>query len=390
MFTFAGGSGHFLPTLPIARAVQARGHAVAYACQQAMLDTVRASGMTAFAGGGATLADPSERRPLMPVDRAAEENVLRDGFAGQIARERSERLLSVASRWRPDVIVHDEVDFGAAVAAEYLGIVHAAVIVLAAGGLVRSDLVGEPLTALRAEYGLDADPSLEMLHRYLTLAPVPESFRDPRDPLPATAHHVRPAVPSPGHRVVGAGRPAITSGGPTVYFGLGTVFPQESGDLFARVLAGLRELPIEVVATTGGVVTPAELGEQPANVHLDQFLPLGSVLPRCDAVVSHAGSGTLIGALAYGLPSVLLPLGADQPLNADRCTDLGLGRTLDASCSTSEKIARTVRDVLRDPDHRAAATRIRNEIAALPRTDHAADLLERLATHRCPITSTGY
>jgi len=41
LFNFAGGHGHFLPTLPFARATAQRGHEVAYACQQAMVGTVR-------------------------------------------------------------------------------------------------------------------------------------------------------------------------------------------------------------------------------------------------------------------------------------------------------------------------------------------------------------
>src|SRR5450432_1338428 len=145
LFTFCGGSGHFLPTLPIARAVAARGHHVAYGCQEAMRGTVEAAGFPVFDTGGPTLLGPGERRPLLPVDRLAEEEVVRTGFAGRTARERTPRLLELATAWRPDVVVRDEIDFGAAVAAEVLDIPHAAVIVIAAGGLVRPDVVGESL-----------------------------------------------------------------------------------------------------------------------------------------------------------------------------------------------------------------------------------------------------
>jgi len=105
--------------------------------------------------------------------------VIREVFAGRTARERAARLLDVYDSWQPDVIVRDEVDFGAAVAADRLGIPHASIVVLAAGGLIRADLVAEPLDALRAEHGLRADPKLEMLHRHLTLVPVPPTFRTP-------------------------------------------------------------------------------------------------------------------------------------------------------------------------------------------------------------------
>ena len=65
-------------------------------------------------------------------------------------------------------------------------------------------------------------------------------------------------------------------------------------------------------------------------MQIERYLPHSAVLPRCDVVVSHGGSGTVIGALAAGLPSVVLPMGADQPLNAARCEALGVGVALDA------------------------------------------------------------
>ena len=116
---------------------------------------------------------------------------------------------------------------------------------------------------------------------------------------------------------------------PLVYFTLGTIFNLESGDLFERVLAGLSGLPVSVVVTVGREVDPKALGPQPGNVRVEQYVPQSLLLPRCDLVVSHAGSGSVVGALAHGLPMVLLPIGADQPLNAARCEALGVARVLD-------------------------------------------------------------
>jgi UDP:flavonoid glycosyltransferase YjiC (YdhE family) len=48
---------------------------------------------------------------------------------------------------------------------------------------------------------------------------------------------------------------------PCVYFTLGTVFHQESGDLLIRVPVGLCDLPLDVVVTVGREINPGELGE---------------------------------------------------------------------------------------------------------------------------------
>ena len=106
---------------------------------------------------------------------------------------------------------------------------------------------------------------------------------------------------------------ADLAGAPTVYFTLATIFNMESGDLITRVLAGPRELSINVVVTVGRHIDPAEFGPQPANVHIERYIPQSAVLPLSTVVVSHGGSGSVIGALAHGLPMVLIPMGADQP-----------------------------------------------------------------------------
>lgn len=385
LFTFTGGTGHFLPSLPIACALTARGHQVVFSAQEAMLTTVQNSGFEAIDSGGRTLADPSMRGPLLPVDRAREERGMREFFAGRVARERAKGLLAVADTWQPDIIVRDEVDFGAAVAAERLGIPHASIIVLAAGGMIRPDVVGEPLDALRAEYGLTADPRAEMLHRYLTLVPIPARFRTPSDPLPATAHHIRPAVVDSPPLAQAEGGTTLDwlrqrSGRPTVYFTLGTVFHQESGDLFTRVLIGLGNLDANIIATVGREIDPAELGPQPSNVRIERFISQELLLPHCNLAVSHAGSGSVIGALAFGAPLVLLPMGADQPLNADRCEELGVGCVLDPLTAEPHDVTKAATSVLNSPSYRVAAKLLQEEITRLPTSDHAATLIGGLRT----------
>jgi MGT family glycosyltransferase len=171
---------------------------------------------------------------------------------------------------------------------------------------------------------------------------------------------------------------AQLSGAPTVYFTLGTVFNVESGDLFERVLAGLRELPINLIATVGHEIDPQEFGPQPANIQIARYVPQSAVLPRCDMVVSHGGSGSVIGALAHGLPMLLIPMGADQPLNAARCVELGVARSLDAVKATPESVRAAVAAVLAEPAFRRNAQRFRDEIASLPEPAYAVGLLERL------------
>lgn len=151
------------------------------------------------------------------------------------------------------------------------------------------------------------------------------------------------------------------------------------------MLAGLRDLSINVIATVGREIDPAEFGPQPANIQIARYIPQSAVLPHCAAVVSHGGSGSVTGALAHGLPMVVIPMGADQPLNAARCHDLGVARVLDAVEATPGTVRDAVSTVLTDSAYRRAAERLRDEIASLP--EYAVMLLERLGAEKRPLLS---
>ncbi len=357
LFGFAGGSGHFNPLVPIAAAVADAGHTVAFAPSPSLVDRVRRAGFTAIPAGppyGRT-----EPGPLVAPDIAAEERGVREYFAGSLARHRGADLAPICAGWKPDVIVRDEMDFGPLLAGARAGIPCACVLVLATGVLSRPELVEPALDRL----GLTT-------RDHLVLSPFPPSFRDPAVPVPPDTHAIRWTDPA-------ADGPA--DDWPSVYVTLGTVFNLEAGDLFARLLAGLRELNVNVLLTVGPYVDPAAFGPQPPHVRIAQYVPQTLVIPSCDLVVSHGGSGSVFGALTHGKPMVLAPMGADQPHNAERVRALGAGEVLDVLTATPDEIAATARAVRESFTHRRAAERLRDEIAALPAPASAVPLLEALA-----------
>jgi len=85
-----------------------------------------------------------------------------------------------------------------------------------------------------------------------------------------------------------------------------------------------------------------------------------------------------MGTLAHGLPSVLFPMGADQPHNAQRCVDLGTALLLDPVSATPDEVRAAVSTVLAEPSYRLAAERVQAEINALPGPEQTIPLLERL------------
>ncbi|RJQ83502.1 glycosyltransferase [Amycolatopsis panacis] len=368
LFSFVGGRGHFDPMVPVAQALAARGHTVAVAGRDT--HAVEQAGFPAFPVG-ATGVPGTARLPMPPVDPERDDWEIQELFIRRATAERTPLLVDLIREWRPDVVVRDEVDFSAALAAEKLGLPCATVLVLAAGTLLRKEVLAEPLRAARTVQCLPDDPGLAALHRDLVLSPFPPSYRDPAAPLPPGTFTFRSGAPVPA-------RPQATR--PHVYFTLGTNFNLESGDLIERALAGLGSLHADVTATVGTQLDPAGFGPQPANVRVARFVPQAELLPRLDLVVSHGGSGGVLGTLAHGLPSLLLPMGADQPGNALRGRALGTARVLDPETATPTEIREAAEDLLTDPAWRAAVQRLRAEINALPGAEDTVPLLEALVT----------
>jgi UDP:flavonoid glycosyltransferase YjiC (YdhE family) len=75
---------------------------------------------------------------------------------------------------------------------------------------------------------------------------------------------------------------------------------------------------------------------------------------------------------------VLLPIGADQPLNAARCEALGVARVLDPFLATGTDVAAATAGVLAEASYRRNAERLRDEIDALPGPQQALRLVEEL------------
>lgn len=361
LVTFVGGLGHLAPLLPLARAVREAGHDVAIAGSGGLVPRIEEAGFTAFATSPRPHHDQTashrDRKPLEVMDARATELEFVDNFADRGARRMALAVPDVIRRFRPDLVLRDETDLGTTIAAELLDVPVATHLVLAAGLLVRPELVAPRLDAIRAEHGLPPDPELTRLTSGLTLSDAAPSFRSPESPLSLKPIH---------YRSVATSRENLRKGRPSIYVTLGTIFNSASGDLFDRLLTGLAEIGADVVATVGQGIDPTDLGPQPSHVRVERFLPQGDVLPGVDLVVSHGGSGSLMAALSHGLPSVLLPLGADQPHNAMRAEELGLAARLSALTATPEEVGARARAILTDGAMRARCADVADELRALP------------------------
>ncbi|GGM90841.1 glycosyltransferase [Dactylosporangium sucinum] len=156
------------------------------------------------------------------------------------------------------------------------------------------------------------------------------------------------------------------AGSPIVYLTFGTAFG--TAELIRAAAEGVDRLGLPVVVAAGRV-PPEELDDLPSRVTVLPWAPQDRLLARAALVVHHGGSGTTLGALAAGVPQLVLPQGADQFANAGAL--VAAGAALQLHDVTADAVAELAHR-LRAPEHRDAARALADEIARMPAPDHVA------------------
>ena len=286
-------------------------------------------------------------------------------FAEGHAPAKLSELIDAASSWRADVIVYESADLAAPIAAAALGLPSVNHAFGTMAPIRTLERAGEALAPVYRRAGLEPD-------RYggafngLYIDVVPPALDGDR-PLGESVR-LRP--------VLEAAEPPVWLDElprPLVYATLGTVFNTPAA--FRPLLDALGDADVGAVVTVGRDVDPAALGAVPAHVRVERFVPQAQVLPAVAAVISHGGSGTLLGALAAGVPLVLVPQGANQFENAHRCERIGVA----ASVTTGEPIGPALDAVLSNPGYAEAARGVRAEIEAMPTAEEVAQAVEEHA-----------
>lgn len=376
LFSCIPSEGHFSPLLPLARALAARGHELRFAVAPAWEQRVREEGFEALAAGisqeeGLARAEPERREIFALGAEGRRPQLFTLMFAKVHAPAKIDELLDVVRAFEPDAIVYDSSELAAPIAAAALGVPavnhsFGAMIPLA----VLERAAGE-LAPLWRRHGLEPDPYAGAFGElFVDLAP--ESFAWERPP--GRSVRMRPVPGASGSPPDWLDELET----PFVYATLGTVFNEPSR--FRPLLDGLDGVP--AVVTVGRDVDPAELAPVPPGIRLERFVPQAHLLPRSAAVVSHGGSGTTLGALAHGLPLVLLPHGADQFDNAVRCERVGAAVVLRPGEWDAAALRTAVRRALDDPALAAGARRVAAEIEAMATVEEAAAAVEELAAAR--------
>jgi hypothetical protein len=354
-------------------------------------------------------------------------------------------LIAAAQSWQPDAFISNTYELGGVIAAEILGLPYASLNISVRWSRTPLKLIiGKYMAALRRQFNLPPDPHMLAYGRYLELALMPPTWTIPQAlgnsgiarlmahqllhsqngqrGLAAkglimaglmafgrktglmtrpqdTEHYITP------YPVVAANQPRpdwlqAMPDQPLVYVSLGTVFSRLYPEVFDTMLAALRDEPVNVVMTLGADGDPARFGPQPANVRLERFVPQDQILPFASLALNHGGNGTVLGPLAQGIPLVLLPLSADQPIITQLALshsaavplpldvmklDSGSFPVVDPLKLTPAIVRAAVREGLDNAAYRQAAQTLGRQMRDLPGLNYAVSLLEEMVLLPAPV-----
>lgn len=365
--------------VPLAKACLAAGHDVLWVSNEPARPLVEAAdipfadaGLTAQGVHDAQQRNRSHVQQLAPQDRAA--FAFPHMFGAWAAPAMAADLLPLASAWRPDILVHEAAELASPLVGTVLGVPS---VTHSFGGAVPPDFIteaGERLAHLWSEHGQSVPPYSGCFQSgYLDICPpsvqpVDQSHIPVRQPLKPVSWTGPPPALLPPY--------LQPDDRPLVYVTLGTV--NNRAPALGTAIEILSALPVRVLAAIGPDGDPEAFGPQPPNVTIERWVPQSRVLERCDAVVSHAGSGTFLGSLAAGLPQLCLPQAADQFRNAAMGVRCGAALTLNPHEASGDDIATSVRRLLREASFRAAAGHVATEAASMPEPADVVEVLSAL------------
>lgn len=355
-------AGHFGPLAPVAHALEGAGHRVSIVTSPSLVPMVKAAGLDALALGRPWLeADAEEAFPDCSRQGIPLFSLVFEEAAAQILPA----MLAAAESDRPDLIVWTwPCELAGPVAADALGI--PCVAVDTSPSIPRklhavSNL--RALARLRHDAGLTPDIAQEWLEAVPHLSFYPPSL-DLAAPGPLTRRARYEVFDRFPGGVSDAVRALIDDPKPIVLATLGTIFNRRG--VMPELATALGHADWNVVLATGHVVKQMGLEDLASNVIATPWIPFSEILPHCSAVVHHGGTNTTLAVAAAGIPSVVVPLGADQFHNAVAVDGAGVGRVLLENSGRSAHIREATEDVLANPRYRQRADALREEMNAMP------------------------
>lgn len=416
-------AGHFFPTIPLAKSLQARGHDITYLSECNMKEVVEGEGIDyCRVGPGVWAGNIAEKFPKIRSlkGNARIHYILKDAYL-RLTPHYVRDAVPIIEEAKPDLLVFDPLSFPGPILAERMGIPWVTTSMflgmIPGNGSPPYSLGWPPahnlfqrlfykfvwlalfaycrrydtvINCIRMEFGLPPKRMAFLqsaLSPYLYLSFTSSEIEYPIHHLPPQVHLVGPSVwSSPRNYEAPDWFRTFPQRRPAVYFTIGTVESAYDRGFFSIASEAVRAMPqIEAVMTVCYDGPDIRNLAVPANLRIERYVPNALIVPKVDLVVHHGGFSTTLDCLMNGTPSIVIPFEGDQNENGRRVSYLKAGYRMRYKELTAEKLREAILRALGDP---SLATRSREIAGALGRQngpETAADLVETLLRTREPV-----
>jgi MGT family glycosyltransferase len=406
---------HYLPLSAVGSALRGAGREVVVATGPGLRERVLADG---FGHVELRLGSGRNARPETDTGDPGTRDFLAATYGGMVetlahqARRRlhdllwepervTSRLAVVVDEIRPELVLSDQLAFGASLALRALGVPYTAFL---PGHPCQLPPPGQPfgyparrpaglaeeheLAALRA---LCEEAARAFTRRFndtlLELAPDAQPVESafgaiaPRGTLVNYPRSLARSPVAPGVTLVRScvreepNDPELDAperNGSRAYVALGSFLSARS-DVLREIAGAIRSARLHAVIASG-VTPPADLGVLPPGSVVRPYLPQVAALRACDVAICHGGNNTAMEALTAGLPVVALPFSTDQFAVAADLVDSRVGVAVDPNHATADDVAAAIRLAL-SPATRARAAAVGQALRREPGQERAASLL---------------
>jgi MGT family glycosyltransferase len=380
--------------IALAQRLADEGHTLGFVCGRPLAEIVAAAGIDAVT------YDPSDwkqapRTALNPSPRFMSRWYAAQSFKG-FAADGIAAASHAVNQFAPDVVVADSISYHAIIAAERANIPWAAIAItllpLAPRGwsctmtTAMESIQPELVTRLQ-EAGV-REPRLnfqELISPWLNIAFATDAFA-PRSLgsntwswMVGPVQWSRPRgdeVPFPWE--------ALRTDRPLVYvsFGGGEALAFSEATIM-NIAASLGEAEAQFVFVLHDLMEGTLPARLPGNVIAVRYAPQLALLDRADVVLTHGGYGTVTETLLRAKPMLVMPIGHEQPLQAELVDRAGVGLSLPVDASSSA-IGDALRRLLVEPEFRQRAAAVADDYRSRNGIVEAVDHLTALARERVP------
>lgn len=167
----------------------------------------------------------------------------------------------------------------------------------------------------------------------------------------------------------------LDDGEPPVVFTLGSSAVYLADDFYEVSIEAVTRLKRRALLLAGENAAALRPTLPPGIAAFD-YAPHSHVMPRGCLTVHQGGVGTTGQALRAGKPMLVVPFGQDQPDNARRCVEAGVGRTIARGRYTVERLTNELRALLDNPSYARRAREVAAVVEGEDGTRTACDLIE--------------